>query len=407
MKLSEAELKIILDSRGEETLQAELRAENFSASASVPSGKSRGAHETFVLEPKQAVSRFKDLRNKILDKEFDTQKEFDDFLISLDGTPGKSNLGGNLILALSLAWARLKAKNEGLELFQYINKLLITHYSLLNTNFPRPIFNVIEGGVHARDNLEFQEFQIIPEVSSFSMALNLGKEFYDKLQELLKRKFGKQNIELGDESGFSVSLPKDEDVLEILINLIASDNYPLRIGLDAAASQFYKKEEGFYIINDKKYSPEELKNYYLSLIENFNILSIEDPFYEEDFDSFMKLRQDIEQKRSSTLIITDDLTTTNPERLKRAVDKKAGNAILIKPNQIGTLTETLQVVKLAYENNWQAVASHRSGETTDDFIADLAVGIGAWGIKSGAPATPYRLSKYERLLTIEKELAGK
>jgi enolase len=195
--------------------------------------------------------------------------------------------------------------------------------------------------------------------------------------------------------------------LEILINLIASDNYPLRIGLDAAASQFYKKEEGFYIINDKKYSPEELKNYYLSLIENFNILSIEDPFYEEDFDSFMKLRQDIEQKRSSTLIITDDLTTTNPERLKRAVDKKAGNAILIKPNQIGTLTETLQVVKLAYENNWQAVASHRSGETTDDFIADLAVGIGAWGIKSGAPATPYRLSKYERLLTIEKELAGK
>ncbi len=365
----------------------------------MPSGKSRGIHEAFVLEPRKAVERFKDTRSKILEKDFETQEEFDNFLISLDGAPNKQNLGANLILALSLAFARLKAKDENLELYEYIAKDSNLKPKTQNL---KPIFNVINGGAHATNpesKLDFQEFQIIPEVKDFGMAYGLGKEFYGKLKEFLEKKFGKENVVLGDEAGFSTPFKNNEDAIEILAELIAKYNYPLRIGLDIAASQFYK--DGYYLINDKRCSVEELKNLYLKLIEAYNILSIEDPFYEEDFESFAKLTQNITQNRCQTLIITDDLTTTNPERLRTAINKKAGNAILIKPNQIGTLTETLKVVQLAYQNNWQAIVSHRSGETIDDFIADLTVGIGAWGIKAGAPAKPERITKYERILEIE------
>lgn len=395
MKLNEAELKIILDSRGEETLEAELKSDKFSASASVPSGKSRGAHEAFVLEPKLALQKIKSIKPQILSREFESQEEFDNFLISLDATPNKQNLGGNLILALSLAFARLKAKSEEKELFQYINQLLRGSISL---KLPRPIFNVINGGTHANNNLNFQEFQIISAVSDFGMALGLGQEFYRKLKEFLEKKFGKENVSLGDEAGFSAAFKNNEETIEILAELIAKYNYPLRIGLDIAATQFYK--DGYCFVDNKKYSAEELLEYYLKLIESYNILSLEDPFYEESFDDFAKLTQNLTQNRRETLIIADDLTTTNPERLKIAIEKKAGNAILIKPNQIGTLTETLNVIKLAYENNWQAIVSHRSGETMDDFIADLAIGIAAWGIKAGAPAAPERMAKYERLLKI-------
>src|SRR3989344_8096553 len=244
MKLANAALKIILDSRGEETLEAELTNERVTAFASVPSGKSRGAYEAFVLSPKEAVQRFKDLKNKVLGRAFNSQDEFDNFLISLDGTHSassgqalKKNLGGNLILALSLAWARLKAKEENLELFRYIRHLL--GVASPNSNFPRPIFNVIEGGVHAQNALNFQEFQIIPEISDFGIAYGLGQEFYRKLREFLEQKFGKENVSLGDEAGFSCPFKNNEEAIEILTELIRKYNYPLRIGLDAAASQFF------------------------------------------------------------------------------------------------------------------------------------------------------------------------
>ena len=314
-----------------------------------------------------------------------------------------------MILALSLAWARLKAKSENLELFKYINKLLNAHYPIPITNFPRPIFNVIEGGVHAQNALNFQEFQIIPEISDFGIAYGLGQEFYRKLREFLEQEFGKENVLLGDEAGFSCPFKNNEEAIEILTELIRKYNYPLRIGLDAAASQFFHAVDkrgyqadsrGYYLVDGKKYSAEELKDFYLGLIKNYNLLSIEDPFNEKAFDIFAELTQNLAQNRRETLIVTDDLTTTNSERLKIAIEKKSGNTILIKPNQIGTLTETLKVVKLAYENNWETIVSHRSGETMDDFIADLAAGIGAWGIKAGAPVTSERLSKYERLLEI-------
>jgi enolase len=436
MKISDANLKIIFDSRGQETLNADLRGLNadLRGQSSVPSGKSKGTHEAFVLEPKLALQKFEEIKPQILNREFNSQEEFDNFLISLDGTQNKQNLGGNLILALSLSFARLKARAEGKELFQYIRNNF--QFSIFNFQLPYPIFNVINGGAHSgypktqinadqnadkrryniRENLrsnprksafvEFQEFQIIPEVKDFSLALGLGQEFYRKLKEFLEKKFGKENVFLGDEAGFSCPFKNNEEAIEILAEVIAKYHYPIRIGLDVAASQFYQQpannqQQGYYLINGKSYSTEELKNYYLKLIEAYNILSIEDPFYEEDFDDFAKLTQNLTQNRRETLVIADDLTTTNPERLKTAINKKSGNAVLIKPNQIGTLTETLKVIKLAYENNWQTVVSHRSGETMDDFIADLAVAINAWGIKAGAPAAPERLAKYERILKIQ------
>ena len=403
MKITNANLKIILDSRGQDTLEAELKSDDFSAIASVPAGKSTGAHEAFVLEPKKALEKFEEIKNKILEKDFQSQKEFDNFLISLDGTENKSNLGGNLILALSLAFARLKAKSEGKELFQYIRDNF--QFSIFNFQSPRPIFNVINGGAHAQNKLEFQEFQVIPMVDDFGIALSVGKEFYRKLQEFLENKFGKENILLGDEAGYSAPFRNNEEAIECIAEVIEKYKYPLRIGLDVAATQFYKMNYelgimnyGIYIIGGKEYSAEELKDYYLKLINAYNIISIEDPFHEEAFDDFAVLSHRIATK--DFLVITDDLTTTNPERLKTTINKKSGNAILIKLNQIGTLAETLNVVKMAYENDWQAVVSHRSGETMDDFIADLSVAINAWGIKAGAPAKPERLAKYNRILEI-------
>jgi len=405
MKITEANLKIILDSRGKETLEAELcgTSADLRGIASVPAGKSTGAHEAFVLEPKKALEKFEEIKNKILEKDFQSQKEFDNFLISLDGTENKSNLGGNLILALSLAFARLKAKSEGKELFQYIRDNF--QFSIFNFQSPRPIFNVINGGAHAQNKLEFQEFQVIPMVDDFGIALSVGKEFYRKLQEFLENKFGKENILLGDEAGYSAPFRNNKEAIECIAEVIEKYKYPLRIGLDVAATQFYKMNYelgimnyGIYIIGGKEYSAEELKDYYLKLIDAYNIISIEDPFHEEAFDDFAVLSHRIATK--DFLVITDDLTTTNPERLKTTINKKSGNAILIKLNQIGTLAETLNVVKMAYENDWQAVVSHRSGETMDDFIADLSVAINAWGIKAGAPAKPERLAKYNRILEI-------
>jgi len=417
MRIIGASVKIISDSRGNETLEAGLRSDNFFASASIPAGKSTGTHEAFVLEPKKAIEKFEEIKSDILKKECRTQEDFDKFLIALDGTGNKENLGGNLILSLSLAWAKLKAKENNQELFEYINKIFSdVFFGSATIKAPKPIFNVINGGAHAKNKLDFQEFQVISTTEDFNIAYSIGREYYRKLKKVLDYKFGEENITLGDEAGYSAPFKTNEEALEIMADLIAKNKYPLRIGLDVAASQYFRADE--YIINKKSYSKQEIKEYYLKLIEAYDMLSIEDPFYEEDFDSFAELTKEIKKidgaidfenlkgvhkiypKENSRLVITDDLTTTNSKRLKMAVDKNAGNAILVKLNQIGSLSETLGVVKMAYDNNWKVVVSHRSGETMDDFIADLAVGVGAWGLKSGAPGKPERLVKYERVLKI-------
>lgn len=414
MQIKSISVKIILDSRGKETLEAEFISENFSVTSSVPSGKSTGSHEVFVLEPKKALEKFTSIKHEILaaSGRIKTQREFDKFLIALDGTKNKSHLGGNLILVLSLTFARLKAKSQGQELWQYIQS--IQQYNtktLKHFEFPKPIFNVINGGAHANNSLSIQEFQVIPTVNDFAIGLSIGKEFYKKLYKILETKFGKENIKMGDEAGFSAPFKSDEEAVEILNDLIKKNHYPLHIGLDAAATSFYSSagdlakednERDIYVVDGREYAAERLEKYYLNLAEHYGIISIEDPFYEEAFKDFSRMTKSMAKINNNSLIITDDLTTTNHDRLEKAIKEKSGNAILVKLNQIGTLTETLDVVSLAYKNNWKVVVSHRSGETMDNFIADLAVAVGAWGIKAGAPAKPERLAKYDRLLEIYK-----
>lgn len=390
MRIENANLKIIKDSRGNDTLEAELFSGNFSVIDSVPAGKSTGSHEAKVLSVQEALQKFEQIKPQILANDWQTQEEFDNFLVSFEGA--------NLRLVLSLAFARLKAKIENIELFQYINN--ISQIKIEKFILSKPVLNVINGGAHANNKLDFQEFQVIPKTDDFALGISTAREFYRKLEEYLIEKYGKENISLGDEAGYSAPFQNNEEALDILLDLINENNYLLSIGLDSAATHFYSKEKGVYVLSGKEYSKEDLKKYYLELIEQYGIIFLEDPFEEEDFGSFAELQKEAKE----CLIVADDLTTTNPERLKIAIEKKAGNTILIKPNQIGTLTETLNVVRMAYENGWQAIVSHRSGETMDSFISDLAVGIGAWGLKAGAPGASERLVKYERILEIGQKI---
>ncbi|OGZ04470.1 MAG: hypothetical protein A2604_02440 [Candidatus Liptonbacteria bacterium RIFOXYD1_FULL_36_11] len=404
MRLSDATVKIIFDSRRQETLTAELFSENFSACASIPSGKSRSSFEAFVLAPHRAVEIFnKEVKSELLSKDFLFQEDFDNFLIKLDGTNNKSRLGGNLILSLSLAFARLKAKAEGLELFDYINKLYRGSLHYLPPSFiPKPIFNVINGGAHAKNKLEFQEFQIIPQHSSFKDGFEAARKFYKELGENLNKEFGKEEISLGDEGGYSTPFRSNDEAFQELKQISSkffwrTGSFSFHLSCDAAANSFFIKSENKYKINEEKFSPEELYLYHEHLIHKYSLIALEDPFCENAFSDFSKIN-----KQKGVYIIADDLTSTNPSRLKMAINSASADALIIKPNQIGSLSETLEVARLAHKSGWQLIVSHRSGETEDDFIADLAVGLSAWGIKAGAPATPERLSKYHRLLEIEK-----
>ncbi|MFA5172895.1 MAG: enolase C-terminal domain-like protein [Candidatus Paceibacterota bacterium] len=405
MIIKEAEIKIILDSRGQETIEAELESKKGKkAKSSVPSGKSRSAYEAFVLNPQIAKNIFeKEVRKKITEREFLYQDEFDNFLIKLDGTENKKRLGGNLILALSLAFARLKAEEEGLELFEYINKVYQGAMHRISPTLPRMIFNMINGGSHADNNLEIQEFQVIPQHETIEEGLKAARRFYGELEEELRKKFEAGEIKLGDEAGFSAPIRGNEQAIKILKETAREfafrEKISFDLSLDAAASSFYKKDTAKYRINREELSAKELEEYYEYLIHKYGIIALEDPFYEDAFGEFA-----IINKRKGIYIVADDLTSTNPHRVKMAVDAGAADAIIIKPNQAGSLSETIEAAKIAHEAGWQLIISHRSGETEDDFIADLAVGLSAWGIKSGAPETKYRLNKYFRLMEIEKIL---
>ncbi|OGM94946.1 hypothetical protein A2524_03045 [Candidatus Wolfebacteria bacterium RIFOXYD12_FULL_48_21] len=402
MKIHDIAVIIIQDSRGQDTLEATLSWDNngqtVSAKASAPSGKSTGVHEAFVLEPAKAQVILESIKADILAKDFASQKEFDEFLIALDGTENKERLGGNLILTLSLAFARLKAQEEGKELFRYIRD--ISGLEIVGSRMVKyPIFNVINGGAHANNKLDFQEFQVIPMVDSFEEAYRIGKEYYGKLGEAIRQKFGAENVTLGDEAGYSAPFESNEEAVALMKSVIAANNYPLRIGMDVAATSFFT--DGGYMVDGRRLSAQELLGIYYDLIFRYDILSFEDPFEQEAFGDFKMLYMRLNQGGLDALIITDDLTTTNPKRFEKAIAEQVGNAILVKLNQIGSLTETLRVVRMAYSNNWKVVVSHRSGETMDDFIADLAVAVGAWGLKSGAPGKPERTVKYDRVVAVE------
>ncbi len=401
----------ILDSRGHPTVEAEVVTAEGIFRASVPAGASRGKYEAVALRDgekrylgqgvRQAVAHVEKISQQIKGKLPEEQAVIDQIMIDYDGSADKSKLGANAILAVSLAVARAGAFNRGQPLYQHIKGLAPAIKAELS--LPRPCFNVINGGVHAGNGLDIQEFMIIPDLGNFQENLRVGQEIYQTLKEKLKEEFGQTAINLGDEGGFAPDLSQTEEALHLIMAAISKAGYKdkIELGLDCASSEFFKA--GKYHLEDKIMGREELEQFYQDLIKQYPILFLEDPFEENDWAGFAQLKQETEE---SVLIIGDDLTVTNPKRIKEAHEKDACRGIIIKPNQIGTLTETIEAISLAKGFNWQTIISHRSGDTADSFIADLAVAISSPFIKSGAPARGERLAKYNQLLRIEEKIKG-
>jgi len=412
-KIKSIKAREILDSRGNPTVEVELETDFGKFLASVPSGASKGKYEAVELRDGgkryHGMGVLKAVRNvneiigpKLIGKDPACQKEIDDLMVELDGTENKAKLGANAICGVSMSVCRAGAAAKNLPLWKYIPNLLIYEINRI----PKPCFNVINGGAHAGNELDFQEFMVVPQDELFSENLRIGKEIYRKLEEILFKKYGKEGIQLGDEGGFAPPIKFPEEAIELILEAAKNLGYEnkIKIILDVAASQFFKN--GKYKMKIGVFTREGLMRYYEKLIKNYPILGLEDPFAEDDWEVWQMLMSDVNIKgqRPKLLIIGDDLTATNPKRIKIAKEKNACNSMILKINQIGTVTEALEAVKLAKSFGWKIVVSHRSGETNDDFISDFAVGIGADFIKAGAPAKKERMTKYNRLLEIEEEL---
>lgn len=400
----------ILDSRGNPTIEAEITSSCGSkARASVPSGASTGVHEAVELRDDdstryggkgvlQAVCNIEgEIREALLGKNCLNQKEIDNLLINLDGTENKSRLGANAILAVSIANARLGAACTKIPFFRYLGG--INSYMM-----PLPMMNILNGGAHADNNIDIQEFMIMPvSAKSFQVGLKMCSEVYHTLKKVLSAQGLSTGV--GDEGGFAPSLEGEEDAIELIMRAVEKAGYKLyddfKIALDVASSEWY--ENGMYRMPKKGtvMSGEEICTYYEHLADCYPIISIEDGAAEDDMETWDLLSKRLSKKLQ---LVGDDLFVTNTKRLKNGIDKKIANSILIKPNQIGTVTETLDAIHLAKENGYGTVISHRSGETEDTFIADLAVGTNAGQIKTGAPCRSERNAKYNRLLKIESEI---
>ena len=400
----------ILDSRGNPTVEAILNAGNEQAVAAVPSGASTGIHEAIELrdkDPKRYIglgvlSAIQNIKQEIAPKiiGFDTrnQRGLDELMINLDGTPNKSRLGANAILSVSLTAAKLAAKLENKSLYNYLS-------DGDGNTLPIPVMNVINGGKHAGTGLKIQEFMIIPSgAKTFKDSLRMGTEIYHTLKRVIQAKYGRQSVNVGDEGGFAPPIAKTSDALQILTQGISEAGYQpgknVFVGFDAASSEFY--ENGNYNIDGEMKSPEQLSDFYIGLAEQFPIRYIEDPFQQEDFDRTAQFTKKIGNK---LLVVGDDIFVTNLTRLRKGIELDAANALLLKVNQIGTLTEAIDAAKLAITNKYDVVTSHRSGETEDTTIADLAVALNCGYIKTGAPCRGERTAKYNRLLRIEEQLA--
>lgn len=391
MKIAQINLKIIQDSRGEDTLEATMTSFDFSVTSSVPSGKSKGKFEVASVAPSAALQKLEEIRSEILSTDFQGLLEFDSFLKKLDGTPDKSNLGGNLILVLSICFTKLFAKANGLQTHQLISRIL-------NKNpqkFPYLYFNLIGGGLHAQNSVPFQEQILVTKFVSPSQGLKYAKSVVENLRIDIGQNYGE--IRTGDEGTFSIKSDDPMCGLEVLRR--NSENENVSLALDVAASTFY--EGGRYRIGEKMLDTEEMLGLFQDISSKYPLLSIEDPFAEDDKIGFSKI---CEMLKDKTWIIGDDLTVTNKDLLQKAIEGKQIMGAIIKPNQIGSVSETLEAIKFSQDNNIKTIVSHRSGETNDDFIADLAFGSQADGLKSGAPTQPQRLVKYNRLIEIEKGL---
>jgi len=407
MYISTIKAREILDSRGNPTLEVTAKTKQHAATVAVPSGASVGTYEAVEKRDGEkryhgkgvwlAIEAVNDILGPVFEGELCTnQKKIDHDLIVLDGTPNKSKYGANALLGISMAVFKLAALEKGIPLFQYVSST-VQSYPVM----PHPFLNVINGGQHAGNGLDIQEFMIIPlKCKTMKHAMQCGVETFHTLGRQLKEQFGKKATLIGDEGGFAPPITAPETALDLLQHAIQEADYEkeIRIALDCAANDYYK--DGHYIINGKRYTADALLDYYCSLIDAYPIMSIEDPFHEEDFQSHAALLKKLPEHK---LVVGDDLLVTNMKRIAEAADQQAVNTLLLKPNQIGTMTEALDAFMLAKKHGWKTIVSHRSGETNDPFIADLAVGLGCGMIKAGAPCRGERVAKYNRLLEIEEE----
>lgn len=409
----------ILDSRGNPTVEVTVVAGDASANGtfSVPAGASKGSHE--AAEKRDGDStRFRGMgvtaAVAAIEGEINTaltgtnvfdQKKLDEILIALDGTADRSRLGGNAMVGVSIAAAKAAARAAGKEVFEYLPTLADIKPS---RSVPQLYMNLMNGGKHAETPLAFQEYHIIPQYDDVREALSVATTVQAALRDKLIAALGASSANFGDEGGFVPSTPDVRLPLELLAATLKELNLTERVklSLDTAASSFYK--DGTYAVGNEKLLPAEMLARYSALAKEFALFSIEDPFAEEDFENFAALRvQGAQEAQGNVHIVGDDLTTTNAVRLQKAIDSKSVDAIIIKPNQVGTLTETLATMSLARENNIECIVSHRSGETNDDFIADLAWAFGCFGLKAGAPARGERVVKYNRLWHIQNQTGGR
>ena len=399
----------ILDSRGNPTVEAEVHLDDFSVGiAGVPSGASTGVHEAHelrdggdrylgkgVLEAVKHVNE--DIADKIVGFEADDQRVIDQTLIELDGTENKSKLGANAILGVSMAVAKAAAESSNLPLYRYIGG---PNAHLL----PVPMMNIVNGGAHADSGVDVQEFMIAPiGAETFAEALRLGAEVYHSLKSVVKSKG--LSTGLGDEGGFAPSVGSTKEALDLIVEAIKKAGLEpgkdIALALDVASSDFFKA--GKYHFEGGEHTAEEMSKVYEDLIANYPIVSIEDPLQEDDWEGYTNLTAKIGDR---VQIVGDDFFVTNPARLAKGIEEKAANALLVKVNQIGTLTETFDAVELAHRNGYRTMMSHRSGETEDTTIADLAVALNCGQIKTGAPARSERVAKYNQLLRIEQTLGA-
>lgn len=404
----------ILDSRGNPTVETKVILDNgLSAKASVPSGASTGVHEAWELRDGdknryagkgvlQAVKNVnEDLNKELSGQDVSKQEQIDDKMIKLDGTKNKSKLGANAILSVSHACARVAAIDQKMELFEYISKTY--KFNKKKFTLPTPSFNIFNGGKHADTNLDFQEFMILPiKNMPLSEKVRMGAEIFYELGNVLKE--SGHDTDVGNEGGYAPDIHSSVQAIEYILAAIVNAGYEpgrdIGLGMDVGSSELYNKETGKYIfkLDNANFTSDSLIGLYNEWFRKFPIISIEDGLAEDDWDGWRELNKELGEHM---LLIGDDLFVTNIERLRMGLKEKSANAVLIKPNQVGSLSETIECIKLAHKHNMKTMASHRSGETCDDFIADLAVGAGTDYIKSGSLSRGERLAKYNRLMEIE------
>lgn len=424
MSITAVHARSVFDSRGNPTVEVEVTSTTGKYSAMVPSGASTGIYEALELRDgdksaylgkgvsKAVANVIEKIGPAIIGMNPSDQVAIDNKMIELDGTEGgfKKNLGANAILGVSMAVARAGAAAKGVPLYRHLNDLAGNPKMLL----PVPSLNVINGGTHAGNKLAMQEFMILPlGATTFREAMKMGAETYQYLKKVIKKKYGQDATGVGDEGGFAPNIQDNKEGLHLLEEAIEMAGYTgkIKVGMDVAASEFWKDDKKVYDLDFKNpendgskcLSGEKLGDLYKEFCDNFPMVSIEDPFDQDDWESYAALTAAVGEK---VQIVGDDLLVTNPTRIQTGIDKKACNALLLKVNQIGSVTEATQAARMSRDANWGVMVSHRSGETEDTFIADLCVGIGTGQIKTGAPCRSERLAKYNQLLRIEEELGS-